>query len=160
MDPLTIGVALSAASKAFGALKRGIETGREIEDMTKQLGSWFGAMRDINRVEQRSKKPPLFKKITNSQSVEQEAIDSVVAKQKAMEMRRQVRELILWRFGMETWNELLAMERKIREERKKAVYAQKERIDAFFNAVFVSLALSACTALVGGLAYVIYIMIK
>ena len=65
MDPLSIGVALTTASKAFSILKMRIETGREIEDMTTQLGSWVGAMSDLSKAEQRSKKPPLFKKITN-----------------------------------------------------------------------------------------------
>ena len=153
MDPLSIGVALTTASKAFSILKMGIETGREIEDMTTQLGSWFGAMSDLSKAEQRSKKPPLFKKITNSKSVEQEAIDSVIAKQKALEMRKQVRELILFRYGMTVWQDLLHMEKKIREERRRAVYAQKERVEAFYNMVFVIGGILASVALIGGIIY-------
>ena len=37
MDPATIGLAITAASKAFGAIKAGFAAGREIESMGKDL---------------------------------------------------------------------------------------------------------------------------
>ena len=43
MDPATIGLAITAASKAFGAIKAGFAAGREIESMGKDLSRWMGA---------------------------------------------------------------------------------------------------------------------
>ena len=63
--------AVSAATSAFGAIKRGFEVGRDIESMAGDLSRWMGAVSDIQKADQYNKKPPLFKKIFNSGSVEE-----------------------------------------------------------------------------------------
>ncbi len=40
---MEIAAAISLASSAFNALKKGMETGREIEDMVDYFGKWFEA---------------------------------------------------------------------------------------------------------------------
>ena len=56
IDPLT---AIAAASAAYNGVKKVMEAGKEIEDVTQTLGKWFGALNDINRAEQQRKNPPL-----------------------------------------------------------------------------------------------------
>ena len=53
--------AVSAASGAFNAIKKGFEMGRDIESMSKDLGRWMGAVSDIKKAEEYNRKPPLFK---------------------------------------------------------------------------------------------------
>ena len=150
IDPVT---ALATATTAFNVIKKGLQFGRDVESMGADLGRWMGALSDLDKAEQQSRKPPIWKKVIFAKSVEQEAIDSVIAKQKALEMRKQVRELILFRYGMTVWQDLLHMEKKIREERRRAVYAQKERVEAFYNMVFVIGGILASVALIGGIIY-------
>ena len=76
--------AVSAASNAFGAIKKGFEVGRDIESMAGDLGRWMGAVSDIKKlIEEYNKKPPLFKKLFASGSVEEEAMEIFMAKKKS-----------------------------------------------------------------------------
>ena len=60
MDPIS---ALAVASAAFKGVKALVEAGREIEDVTGQLGKWFSAVADITNAEKDAKRPPFYKKL-------------------------------------------------------------------------------------------------
>ena len=44
MDPVTISLAMGVASKAFSAIKQGFSVGRDIEQMSGDIGRWMGAV--------------------------------------------------------------------------------------------------------------------
>jgi len=119
--------AVSAASSAFGAIKKGFEVGRDIESMAGDLGRWMGAVSDIKKAEEYNKKPPLFKKLFAAGSVEEEAMQIFMAKKKADDMREQLRQIITYTRGPTAWQELLKTEADIRKKRQKMIYDQKER---------------------------------
>lgn len=119
--------AVSAASSAFGAIKKGFEVGRDIESMAGDLGRWMGAVSDIKKAEEYNKKPPLFKKLFASGSVEEEAMEIFMARKKADDMREQLRQIITYTRGPSAWQELLKTEADIRKKRQKMIYDQKER---------------------------------
>ena len=58
------------------------------------LSSWMGAVSDIKKSEEYNKKPPLFKKLFASGSVEEEALQIFMAKKKAEDMRNQLKQII------------------------------------------------------------------
>ena len=87
MDPVTI---ITGATVAFNTVKKMIEAGREIEDVASQLGQWFSAVSDFYHLEEQTRNPPLFKKITHSKSVEQEALDLMIQKKKIKEQEKAV----------------------------------------------------------------------
>ena len=132
IDPVS---ALATASAAYNVIKKGFEIGREVEDMAGDLSRWMGAMSDLNKASDAAKKPPLFKKLVSSKSVEQEAMDAFAAKLKADQMRDDLRNMISLLHGPSKWNELVQMEVKIRKDRQEMIYKQKERqqfwIDVF-----------------------------
>ena len=119
--------AVSAASSAFNAIKAGFSAGREIESMASDLSRWMGAVSDIKKADEYNKKPPLFKKIFNAGSVEEEAMQIFMAKKKAQDMREQLRQIITYTRGPSAWQELLKTEADIRKKRQAMIYAQKER---------------------------------
>ena len=51
MDPVTISVAVGVASKAFDAIKKGFAVGRDIEQMSGDIGRWMGAVSDVDNAE-------------------------------------------------------------------------------------------------------------
>ena len=119
--------AVSAATSAFGAIKKGFEVGRDIESMAGDLSRWMGAVSDIQKADQYNKKPPLFKKIFNAGSVEEEAMQIFMAKKKAEDMRNQLKQIITFTRGPSAWDELLRTEGDIRKKRQKMIYDQQER---------------------------------
>jgi hypothetical protein len=124
IDPVT---ALAAATTAFNAIKKGFEVGRDIESMSGDLSRWMGSVSDIDKAGEYAKKPPLFKKLFASGSVEEEAMASFMAKKKAEDMRYQLKQIISLTRGPAAWEELLATEGAIRKKRQKMIYEQKER---------------------------------
>ena len=119
--------AVSAASSAFAAIKKGFEVGRDIESMAGDMGRWMSAVSDIKKAEEYNKKPPLFKKLFAAGSIEEEAMQVFMAKKKAEDMREQLRTIITYTRGPSAWQELLRTEAEIRKKRQRMIYDQKER---------------------------------
>ena len=107
-------------------IKKGFEVGRDVESMGADLGRWMGAISDLKKAEEYSKKPPLFKKLFASGSVEEEAMASFMAKKKADDMREQLRQVITFTRVASAWQELIRMEGEIRKKRQQAIYDQQE----------------------------------
>jgi len=146
IDPVT---ALATATSAFNLIKKGFEVGRDVESMGKDLGKWMGAMSDLKKAEEYSKKPPLFKKLFAAGSVEEEAMAAFMAKKKAEDMREQLRTLITYTRGVSAWQELIKMEGDIRKKRQQMIYDQKERQKAVIEITLVVILLSLMAGLIG-----------
>ena len=139
VDPVT---ALATATSAFNLIKKGFEVGRDVESMGADLGRWMGAMSDLKKADEYAKKPPLFKKIFQAGSVEEEAMAAFMAKKKAEDMREQLRTIITYTRGASAWQELLKTEAEIRVKRQKMIYDQKERQRKFIEYSLAGLLLS------------------
>jgi hypothetical protein len=109
MDPLSL---IAMASTAFKGIQTLVNQGAEIEAVAQKLGSWY---------------PPLFKKLFDGESVEQQALNSVIAKKKVEEQEKQIRELVTWAYGVETYKEMMQMRREIRAKRERIIYKQRRR---------------------------------
>ena len=119
--------AVSAATAAFNTIKNGFAAGREIESMAGDLSRWMGAVSDIKKADEYNKKPPLFKKLFQAGSVEEEAMQIFMAKKKAEDMRAELKQIISFTRGPSAWDELLRTEADIRKKRQQAIYDQQER---------------------------------
>lgn len=148
--------AVSAATSAFGAIKKGFEVGRDIESMAGDLSRWMGAVSDIKKAEEYSKKPPLFKKLFASGSVEEEAMQIFMAKKKAEDMRGQLKQIITYTRGISAWEELLKTEGDIRKKRQKMIYAQQERRRFVFEVIVATIIIGAIVALLASGVWWLY----
>ena len=124
IDPIS---AIGIATSAFNAVKKAVGAGREIEDVAGALGKWMGAVSDIKKAEEMNKKPPIFKKLFASGSVEEEAMQIFMAKKKAEDKREELKNIISYTRGPSAWQELLKTEADIRKRRQATIYAQEER---------------------------------
>ncbi len=134
IDPIS---AVAMATGAFNTIKAGFAAGREIESMAGDLGRWMGAVSDIKKAEEYNKKPPLFKKLFQAGSVEEEAMAIFMAKKKAEDMRSELKQIISFTRGPSAWEELLKTEGDIRKKRQKAIYDQEERRRKVLEAVMI-----------------------
>ena len=143
IDPIS---AIGIATSAFNAVKKAVGAGREIEDVAGALGKWMGAVSDIKKAEEMNKKPPIFKKLFASGSVEEEAMQIFMAKKKAEDMREELKNIISYTRGPSAWQELLKTEADIRKRRQATIYAQEERRRKILEIV----AICALVIVVGG----------
>lgn len=152
MDPIT---AITTATAAFNTVKKMVELGRDVEDTLGQVGKWYGAISDLNEAERNAKNPPLFKKIVASKSVEEEAMNVYAAQKKAKQQEKELRELLMYSYGPQGYQELVDLRRRIKDQREKTVYAQaRKRKDAFWMTLQSGLVL-----LLSGALYQIFMML-
>ena len=128
LDPVS---ALAIATSAFNLLKKGISAGRELEDMAGQLGTWFGAVSDVKSAEEEANDPPLFRKLISSGSVEQEAMQALLARKKIEQQEKELRELIVWRWGVEEYTAMMRDRAKIKDTRERATLNQRRKMRKF-----------------------------
>jgi len=101
------------------------------------MGKWFGAVSDVRKAQQNNKKPPLFKKLFQAGSVEEEALALLIHEKTIKEQEAELQTLLNWRYGFGTWKELIEMRRKIRLEREATIYKQQERKQALVDGILI-----------------------
>jgi len=126
MDPVTISIAVGVASKAFSAIKSGFAMGRDIEQMSGDIGRWMGAVSDVDNAEKQAKNPPLFGKLFNAGSIEEAAMAAYAGKKKLEEQRYELKMFLNLTHGPQAYDELLAMEGQIRKQRQETIYKQQK----------------------------------
>ena len=124
MDPLSL---VAMASTAFKGIEVLVSRGAEIEQVAQKLGHWYGLVSDLREAEKEAENPPLFKKLFDGESVEAQALNAVIAKKKIEEQEKQIRELIMYSYGQDTYKEMMQMRRDIKAKRERMIYKQRRR---------------------------------
>ena len=120
IDPIT---AVGLATSAYNAIKQGVAVGRELQDITGQLGKWGKACSDFAFAEEQIKNPPWYKfKGSDTHS----AIEIFAQKKKMSEMRKEIKNFISFQYGPSAWEEVLHIEAQMRKQRKEEVYRKAE----------------------------------
>lgn len=141
MDPVTI---IATATAAYNALKKGIEIGREIQDMGGQLATWAGAVSDIEFLERKNADPPWYK--TFSSSVQAEAIEIFASKKQLEAQRNELRTYIQYSMGQSAWDELLRIEAQVRKQRADHDHRMVEVRETLISVILVLLMITGVTA--------------
>ena len=149
-DPVTITTALSVASSAMTQIKRMYDHGKDISEMSGQIGKWMGAYAEVDALEKEAKNPSLLRKITSGKSIEEVALQAFEGRRKLEQDRYELKMMLSFRYGVASWNELLEMEGRIR----KQVRDQKIARLKFRDKVITYVALT--TVALGGSAILYY----
>ena len=130
--------------------------GRDIEQMSADIGRWMSAVSDVDNAEKKAKNPPLFKKLLYASNVEQQALEAFAAKKKLEEQRYELKTFLNMTYGPQAYNELLHMEGRIRKERKKAIYEREKLKEQIISVI----AIIICCITVFGFVIAVFIMLK
>mgnify|MGYP004464155307 FL=1 len=88
-------------------------------------------------------------------SIEQQALEAYAAKKKLEQQRQELKTFLNFTFGPNSYNELLAMEGKIRKERQKMIYERqqlKEQILSVVGIIFL------CVTVVGFIVFILMVL--
>ena len=113
VDPIT----------AFGAISAGIKTGKSIMNMTKELSNFMDSCDEAKKSHEK-KKNSLFA------SANEEALDTFMKRQQAIDAEEQLRDLIISTRGYSAYQDLLKLRREIvaeRKEREREMALERER---------------------------------
>ena len=126
LDPITLSAAVTGATTAYNAIKKAIMVGKEIEDMSSELGRWMSAVSDVDNIQKNANNPSALDKLFNG-SVEQVAMESFSAKKKLAKQREELRNFLIGHYGLQAWDDLIKEEGRIRRSRQEAIYAKEEQ---------------------------------
>ena len=123
IDPMT---AIAGATAAFSFIKKGVQVGRDLQDMGKQLQDWAGCMAELDQAEKMCEKPPLYKVLGGG--VQAQAMEVFIARKKAQQMRDELREIISHPaiLGPSHWQEFLRIEAEIRKQKREHEFRRME----------------------------------
>ena len=125
---IEVGLAISSAATAFNYLKKGMQVGKDLQDMGGQLSMWAGAMSDLDFLENKSKNPSVFAILGGG--VESNAMEVFAARKRANAMRSELKEYISVMYGPSHWEELLQIEADIRKQKRDNEYKRLEMIQS------------------------------
>tara|TARA_Y100000361_G_scaffold154101_1_gene178156 strand:- start:544 stop:1011 length:468 start_codon:yes stop_codon:yes gene_type:complete len=147
MDPLSL---VAMASTTFKGIQVLVNKGAEIEHVAQKLGQWYSFAADIKQIEKEAESPGIFKKLFDGNTVEQQALNSVIAKKKLEEQEKQIRELIVWSYGVETYQEMIMLRRKIKAQREQAIYRQRRRQRLLLDSIFIAIGAVVASGVIYG----------
>tara|TARA_B100001115_G_C15794054_1_gene391896 strand:+ start:123 stop:620 length:498 start_codon:yes stop_codon:yes gene_type:complete len=115
-DPVTISTALSVASSAMTQIKRMYDHGKDISEMSGQIGKWMNAYAEVDALEKEAKNPSFLRKMTSGKSIEEVALQAFEGRKKLEQDRYELKMMLSFRYGPASWNQLLELEGKIRKQ--------------------------------------------
>lgn len=139
---IEVGVAVAA----FQALKSGINAGKDLHNMTQEIGKLWDSIDGINQAHNK-------KKNSGFKSVNEEALDTFVAKQKAQDMENQLREMIILTRGISAWQELVRIRANIRKQRIEEAKRKRDRARKIFEITLLVVTMVVGLGILGAFTY-------
>ena len=106
---------------ALAAIKGGISAGKQIHSMSKEIAGFFDSVDTAKKNHQKKKDSPFT-------TANEEALDTFMKRQAAIDAEAQLREMIIQTRGFSQWQELLKLRRDIANERRES--ERKARLEA------------------------------
>ena len=137
MDPITIGLAFSAAQSAISGIKQAIALGKDVNSIIGQVGHFFEAADQVHLASIQAKHSAMGK--TDAQ-LGRQALEFAMHSNQLREDERALKDMIYWQLGKpQIWQDMIAERtRLIKEKREgeeaiaKAKQAHKEKMAQYF----------------------------
>ena len=127
MDPITIGLAFSAAQSAVGYIKQAIALGKDINSLSGQFSKFFESSDAIHRerIKIKAKASRLGK---TDAELGHEALQIAMHSDALRQAERDLKDMILWQLGKpELWEHMIKERTRLFKERAEAERAEEER---------------------------------
>jgi len=115
---LEAAAAFAVAQKAVATIKQGIQLGRDINGLTKQVMAFFDAQDIIQKAANEDR-------VKVGKSVESEALESVMRAKQMRDFEAELNRIFVLTNNADLWAEMLSERARIRRERK----AEAERVE-------------------------------
>ena len=127
MDPITIGLAFSAAQSAVGYIKQAIALGKDVHSLSGQFSKFFESSDAIHR--ERSKVKAKASRLGKTDAeLGKEALEIAMHSDALRQAERELKDTIIWTLGKpEVWAQMIAERTRLFKERAEAEQEEEER---------------------------------
>jgi len=131
--PAEIVAAVAAANQAFNFIKKAVHKGKEVQDLTRAISKFWDAREEVSILEQKAKTTSKISKLLGSSSVESQALEATLQKQKAEQLEKELKDIFYWTGNANLWHDMLRERSRIRNlriaEARKAAQTRAAIID-------------------------------
>ena len=136
MDPITIGLAFTAAQSAISGIKQAIAMGKDVNNIIGQVGHFFEAADQVHMASIQAKHGAMGQ--TDAQ-LGRQALEFAMRSNQLREDERALKDMIYWQLGKpEIWQEMIAERTRLIKEKRageeamaKAKQAHKEKMAGY-----------------------------
>ena len=131
MDPITIGLAFTAAQSAVGYIKQAIALGKDINSLSGQFSKFFDNADTVHKAKIQNKAKASYLGKSDAE-LGKEALDIAMHSDSLRESERQLKDMIIWELGKpQIWEQMIKERTRMFKERaaaeKAAAAAEHER---------------------------------
>ena len=127
MDPITIGLAFTAAQTAVSHIKKAIALGKDINGLVGEFSKFFDSADSIHRA--RSKEKFKAQRLGKTDAeLGKEALQIAMHSEALRQAERELKDMILWTLGKpELWDRMVKERARLFKERADAEYEEEKR---------------------------------
>ena len=127
MDPITIGLAFTAAQSAVGYIKQAIALGKDVHSLSGQFSKFFESSDAIHR--ERSKVKAKASRLGKTDAeLGHEALQIAMHSDALRQAERELKDMILWTLGKpEMWEHMIKERTRLFKERAEAEFEEEKR---------------------------------
>jgi hypothetical protein len=131
MDPITIGLAFTAAQSAVGYIKQAIALGKDVNSLAGQFSAFFDNADTVHKAKIQNKAKASYLGKSDAE-LGKEALDIAMHSDALRESERQLKDMIIWELGKpQIWEQMIKERTRMFKERaaaeKAAAAAEHER---------------------------------
>ena len=120
---IEVTLALSAAVRAVGVIKKGLALGKEASELSSQFSEFFDSKDKIAAARAEVENTTLGSKVFAKQSVESYALEVALAEHKTKELEKQLRELFVYSGQAEIYTSMMRI--RAQERRRRSIQARR-----------------------------------
>lgn len=144
MDPITIGLAFTAAQSAVSHIKQAIALGKDINSLVGQFSKFFESSDAIHREKTKQKAKAQILGKTDAE-LGKEALQLAMHSDALREQERELKDMIIWQLGKpQIWEQMIKERTRLFKERaeaeaeaeKKKLAHKKKMADQFMFAMY------------------------
>ena len=127
MDPITIGLAFSAAQSAVSYIKQAVALGKDVNSLAGQFSKFFESSDAIHR--ERSKVKAKASRLGKTDAeLGHEALQIAMHSDALRQAERELKDMILWQLGKpQIWEQMITERTRLFKERAEAEFEEEKR---------------------------------
>ena len=134
LDPITIGIAFTAAQQSVGYIKKAIALGKDVNSLYGQFSKFF---ENSDKIHSASIEVQNSKKILTDGQIRAMSVQIAMQSKALRDAEKQLKELLIWSGNKDVWDEMMAERVRMYKERAKMqadiknarIQAQADMID-------------------------------
>ena len=109
--------AVNVCASAYRFMKTAVNEGKDLNDMGRAIGKFFDAREEISVLEQKGTNPSKIEKLFGGKSIEAQAPEITLQKNRAIQLERDLKDLFLWSGNGHLWQDTLRERARLRNLR-------------------------------------------